>query len=248
MTRFADQLFDDLMRDHGEALARTTVAAAPKRHLTARPVLLTASAGGVAVAAAVGTLVAGGATPAYAVTTHPDGTVTLAVYQESGIAGANSQLHDLGDRVVVVPVRSGCPSIDSLPAPGTPAKDVSLQVKASTGGSVTVDAHGIPAGDILVLGIASTGGKFQFSLHGSASAKGQAGHASGSNQVPATATAAGPGPGVGFGGASRLTSGPAPSCVSIPPVPAPGGPGGTVVHATGGGAPVSDSGTSVRNS
>jgi hypothetical protein len=239
MTRFADQLFDDLMREHGQALARTAVPAAPKRYLTARPVLLTAGAGGVAVAAAVGTLVASGGTPAYAVTTHPNGTVTLAVYQASGIAGANSKLHDLGDRVVVVPVKSGCPSIDSLPAPGVPAKDISLQVKASTGGSVTVDAHGIPAGDILVLGIASTGGKFQFSMQGSASAKGQAGHASGSSQGPATAT--GPGPGVGFGTASRLTSGPAPSCVSIPAMPAPGGPGGTVVHGTGGG-------TSVRNS
>ena len=239
MTRFSDQLFDDLMREHGQALARTTVTAAPKRYLTARPVLLTAGAGGVAVAAVAGILVAGTGTPAYAVTTHPDGTVTLAVYQASGIAGANSQLHQLGDRVVVVPVRPGCPSISSLPAPGVPAKDISLQVKASTGGSVTVDAHGIPAGDILVLGIASTGGKFQFSMQGSASAKGQAGHASGGSQGPATA--AGPGPGVGFGTASRLTSGPAPSCVSIPAVPAPGGPGGTVVHGTGGG-------TSVRNS
>src|SRR5215469_5144516 len=102
MTRFADQLFDDLMREHGQALAQTAVPAAPKRHLTARPVLLTAGAGGVAVAAAVGTLVAGGGSPAYAVTTHPDGTVTLAVYKSSGIAGANSKLHELGDRVVVV--------------------------------------------------------------------------------------------------------------------------------------------------
>ncbi len=78
MTRFADQLFDDLMREHGSALAHTRVPAAPKRHLAARPVLLTAGAGGLAVAATVGTLLAtGGGTPAYAVTTHPDGTVTL---------------------------------------------------------------------------------------------------------------------------------------------------------------------------
>ncbi len=242
MTRFADQLFDDLMRDHGEALARTTVAAAPKRHLTARPVLLAAGAGGVAVAAAVGTLVAGGATPAYAVTTHPDGTVTLAVYQESGIAGANSQLHQLGDRVVVVPVKSGCPSIDSLPAAGVPAKDISLQVKASTGGAVTVDAHGIPADDILVLGIASTGGKFQFSMQGSASAKGQAGHASGSSKSTATATGHGSGPGTAFSTASKLTSGPVPSCVSLPATPKHGGSGGTSVSGPGG----NPGGTSVK--
>jgi hypothetical protein len=243
MTRFADDLFNDLMREHGQALARASVPAARQRHLTARPVLMTAGAGGLAAVAAVGTLVAtGGGSPAYAVTTHSDGTVTLAVYQASGIAGANSQLHQLGDRVVVVPVKAGCPSIDSLPAPGKPAKDISLQVRASTGGSVTVDAHGIPAGDILVLGIASTNGKFQFSMQGSASAKGRAGHASGSSRGPVTATGPGPGPGVGFGTASKLTSGPAPSCVSIPAHPAPGGPGGTSVHVSGG-----PDGASVRN-
>ena len=246
MTRFADDLFDDLMREHGQALAHASVPAARQRRLTARPVLMTAGAGGLAAVAAVGTLVAtGGGSPAYAVTTHSDGTVTLAVYQASGIAGANSQLHQLGDRVVVVPVKAGCPSIDSLPAPGEPAKDISLQVRASTGGSVTVDAHGIPAGDILVLGIASTNGKFQFSMQGSASAKGQAGHASGSGQGPATAAGPGPGPGVGFGTASKLTSGPAPSCVSIPAHPAPGGPGGTKVHGSYG---PDSGGTSVRNS
>jgi hypothetical protein len=260
MTRFADQLFDDLMREHGDGLARTTVPAPAKRHLTARPVLLTAGAGGVAVAAAVGTLVAGGSTPAYAVTTHPDGTVTLAVYQTSGIAGANSKLHELGDRVVVVPVKPGCPSIDSLPAPGVPAKDISLQVKASTGGSVTVDAHGVPAGDILVLGLSTTGGGFQFSMR--ESTNGQAGHASGSSNSSETAnshgrvitsghgagtgpgTGTGTGPGTAFGTASKLTSGPAPSCVSIPAMPAPGAPGGP----GGGPTSTSASGTSVRNS
>ena len=241
MTRFADQLFDDLMREHGQALARATVPAAPKRHLATRPVLLTAGAGGLAAVAAVGTLVAGGGTPAYAVTTHPDGKVTLAVYQESGIASANSRLHQLGDRVVVVPVKPGCPSIDSLPDAGVPDKDISLQVKASTGGAVTVDAHGVPAGDILVLGIASTDGKFQFSMQGSASAKGQAGHASGSSHGPATATRPGAGPGVGFEKASKLTSGPAPSCVSIPATPTHGGSGPVV---TGLGGP--SGGTSVK--
>ena len=118
MTRFADELFDDLMREHGSALAHTRAPAAPKRHPAARPVLLTAGAGGLAVAATVGSLLAtGGGTPAYAVTRNSDGTVTLAVYQQSGIAAVNAQLHQLGDdRVVVVPVGSDCPSINSLPS------------------------------------------------------------------------------------------------------------------------------------
>ncbi len=155
MTRFADQLFDDLMRDHGQALADVAAPAARQRHLAARPVLMTAGAGGLAAVAAVGTLVAtGGGSPAYAVTTHPDGTVTLAVYQQSGIAGANSKLHQLGDRVVVVPVRPGCPSISSLPAPAVRAAQISMKASGSSDGSVTVDARGVPAGDILVVGFA----------------------------------------------------------------------------------------------
>lgn len=160
MTRFADQLFDDLMRDHGSALAYARVSTAQKRHPAARPAIMAAGAGGLAVAATVGSLVAtGGGTPAYAVTRNPDGTVTLAVYQESGIAGANSQLRRLGDdRVVVVPVESGCPSISSLPAPRVPAREITLQASGSGTGTITVG--GVPAGDILlVLDSESTGSR-----------------------------------------------------------------------------------------
>lgn len=238
MTRFTDQLFDDLMREHGQALARTTVPAAPRRHLTARPVLLTTGAGGVAVAAAVGTLVAGGGTPAYALTTHPDGKVTLAVYQASGIAGANSKLHSLGDRVVVVPVEAGCPSIASLPAPTARAKEISVQMSGSSDGSVTVDAHGIPVGDILVIGVSTVDGQLQFfprqstsqdhktaaSPSTEVSPSTKAGHSSGTSRSAegshAVGSRGGSGPGEWMPGpsgiASRLTSGPAPSCVSVP--------------------------------
>ena len=117
MTKFADQLFDDLMQEHGPALARTTPPA-PRRHIATRGTLLAAGTACAAIGVTAGALVAGGGTPAYAVTTNPDGTVTLAVYQTSGIAGANARLRQLGDgQVVVVPVESGCPSLGSLPAP-----------------------------------------------------------------------------------------------------------------------------------
>jgi hypothetical protein len=111
-------------------------------------------AGGVAIAAAAaGVLVAGGGTPAYAVTTHPDGTVTLAVTKASGISGANGRLHQLGDRVVVVPVEPGCPSINSLPTPAVRPVRISGSTKVGRSGSVTVNAKGIPAGDVLVVGV-----------------------------------------------------------------------------------------------
>jgi hypothetical protein len=246
MTRFADQLFDDLMRDHGSTLAHTRVPAAPKRHPAVRPVLLTAGAGGLAVAATVGSLVAtGGGTPAYAVTRNPDGTVTLAVYQESGIAGANAQLRALGDdRVVVVPVESGCPSISSLPAPRVPARQITVRASGS-GGSVTVAAQGVPAGDVLVLGIENSGnGRFQFSME--QSTKGS--NASGSSSGSAGTTGSGPGSRAGQGGtATRLTSGPAPSCVSIPAPPARPAQGKSSSGPTGGQSSHQSSGSSTKS-
>jgi hypothetical protein len=64
MTKFSDQLFDDLMREHGPALAHTTLPARPRRHITTRGTLL-AGGGALAVAgAAAGALVAVNGTPA----------------------------------------------------------------------------------------------------------------------------------------------------------------------------------------
>jgi hypothetical protein len=226
MTKFADQLFDDLMREHGSTLTHA-VRPAPGRHVATRRTLLAVGGGGVAVAAAAGVLVAtvggngagrsgdvaGGKTPDYAVTSNPNGTVTLAVYKKSGIAGANAKLHDLGDsQVYVVPVEAGCPSISSLPAPAVPlnGKHPSVQSGRSIGGSVTVNAQGIPAGDILVVGFETTvNGKTITSF-----------------------------------GSARLTSAPAPSCVSLPAPPAPPAPpaGPTVSDGSGSGPGLSTQG------
>jgi hypothetical protein len=158
MTNFADQLLDDLMREHRSTLAQTRPPA-PRRHIATRRTLLAAGAGGVAVAATAGALVASSGTPAYAVTKNANGTVTVAVYQKAGIAGANARLRQLGEgQVVVVPVEPGCPSPGSLPAPATPAKGryISMQSEKGADGSVTVSAQGIPAGDIMVVGFETT--------------------------------------------------------------------------------------------
>jgi hypothetical protein len=157
MTKFEDQLYADLLRQHGPALAATKPPASPRRHIASRGALLATGAGGVAVAATASVLATGGAAPAYALTTNHD-TITLAVYQESGIAQANARLRQLGDHVVVVPVKAGCPSLGSLPKPAVPAKQVSLGVRGtkSGDGSITVNAHGVPAGDILVVAVEVT--------------------------------------------------------------------------------------------
>ena len=201
MTKFADQLFDDLMREHGSALAGTRPPA-PERHTASRRTLLAAGTGFVAIAATVGGLMAsGGGTPAYALTTHPDGTVTLDVYQASGIAGINTKLHQVGDgQVVVVPVGPGCPSLSSLPAPAVPLDGhIAVQTGVSVkDGSVTVHAKGIPAGDILVVAVeTTTTGNTHFAM-----------------------------------GAGRLTSPPAPSCVSLPSPP----PGSGTITGSGSGS------------
>jgi hypothetical protein len=158
MTKFADQLYTDLIREHGSTLADTRPLAGSRRQFASRRVLLAAGAGGVAVAATAGVLTAGGGTPApdYALTANQDGTITLAVYQESGIAQANAKLHLLGDRVVVVPVRPGCPSIHSLPPPAVRPghkSSIAMTSRSSRDGQTTVSVSGIPAGDILVVGV-----------------------------------------------------------------------------------------------
>ena len=154
MTKFADQLYDDLMRQHGPALAAARAPAESRGHSASRRVLLAAGGGGLAVAATVAGLVASSGSPAYALTTNSDGTITLAVYQASGIAQANAKLHQLGDDVVVVPIRPGCPPLRP-PVVSPKGKLVSLGISRSRNGSITVRGHA-PAGDIQVVGFETT--------------------------------------------------------------------------------------------
>jgi hypothetical protein len=158
MTKFADDLYDDLIDQHGAALTAISPPANPRRHLASRRVVLAASAGGLAVAATAGSLVAVGGSPAYALTTNHDGSISLAVYQQPGIAQANAKLKSIGARVVVVPVRAGCPSISSVRKPAVPVRG-KLRVQGSVGrdGQVTVQAEGVPRGDVILVATQTSG-------------------------------------------------------------------------------------------
>jgi hypothetical protein len=200
MTRFEDALFDELIQEHGPALAAIRPPTSHRR-LAVRPVWLTG--GGIAAvgATAAGLVLFSGGAPAYAVTQNSDGTATIAIHQLSGIKGANAKLHALGDQVVVVPIEAGCPSITSLTA-HAPSGEVTTSSAVSSGGQVTVNVTGIPAGEIAVVGVQQSGSLVRM--------------------------------------VQGFTSGPAPSCVSIP---ANMPPGGTTQQNSGtGGGPVTSQG------
>jgi hypothetical protein len=189
MTKFEDQLFTDLMHQYRPVLERAGTPAAAGRHSLRRPAWLAGGAVGVAGAVAAGVTVLGTASPAFAVTQNPNGTTTIAVSKPSGVAGANIKLHAIGLRAVLVPVRSGCPSLSSLPAAPWPRGhryQSSTMGRMSRGGegSITIDAHGIPRTDTAVVAVRT-------SHHG---------------RTTQTTMAV------------KLTRGPVPSCVSLPPV------------------------------
>lgn len=205
MTKFADQLYEDLLREHGATLRsmsdREPAAAGPARahRRVARPAWLTTAGLATAAAAVAGgfVLFGGAATPAYAVTQNSDGTLSVSVKQASAIAAADAELKAIGVRVVVVPVGPGCPSLGPFPVRGPGQVQVSVQGTNGQVGSITVDAKGVPADDTLVLGFdGSRGGLF---------------------------------------GGSGLIKGKAPTCVSLPAPPARAVPAGGSGRQSGGG-------------
>jgi hypothetical protein len=156
MTKFEDQLYQQLMTEHGHHL-RDLPRPAPARHRVRRPLWLATGAVG-AVAAGTAAVMALGSAPAlaaYSVTRH-DSAITVAVNRPAGVAGANVTLHAMGARVRVVPVRPGCPSIGSLPHP-RPASHPAVSVKSGVARNghrsvtVTLGQGGIPAGDTMIL-------------------------------------------------------------------------------------------------
>ena len=84
MTKFEDQLYQELMTEHGHHL-RAVQQPAPARRRVRRPVWLATGAAGAA-AAGTAAVLALGSTPAlaaYSVTQH-NGTVTVAVNRPAG--------------------------------------------------------------------------------------------------------------------------------------------------------------------
>jgi hypothetical protein len=108
MSRFEERLWRELVREHGEELAR--IAPRAKRGRIARPRLLAGTTVGIAGVGTAIALVLGAAssTPAFAVTQNRDGTVSIVIKQFDAIHGVNIRLAALGYRARFVEVAAGC--------------------------------------------------------------------------------------------------------------------------------------------
>lgn len=184
MTRFEDQLWADLVADHGDDLAHERVPSLSRRR---RPLVLTAGGiglAGAATAVALTLTATTGAVSAYAVTANPNGTVTITIKDLVGIKGANEQLAKLGVPIRAVPITANCKT-SAVPPPagrsagqsgkkvtggpevpagnghaGTPAEGQRVTTTI-TGGpdGLVIDPKQIPKGATMVLAASKTDGK-----------------------------------------------------------------------------------------
>jgi hypothetical protein len=150
MSKFEDQLFADLMSEHGGELA-TTRRTPGSRRGTARHVLGAAGAVGVAGAVGLGITAVASATPAYAVTRAADGTITVSLRDISGVTGANAELRKLGVSAVAVPMAKNCTAKIVPDGRSVRSGVVSASNDAGGSGSVSFPANSIATGDTLVL-------------------------------------------------------------------------------------------------
>ena len=113
MTKFTEQLWSDLAREHGPALA---VADRPQPGRTRRPrrrVLAGSTLAVAGVGAALGlALTAGASTPAFAVTTTADGSVLVQISQTQSLPAANRKLTAMGiHEHVVIDIAPGAAAV-----------------------------------------------------------------------------------------------------------------------------------------
>jgi hypothetical protein len=108
MTRFDDNLWREVERKYGSELSRADGPLSPGPR--GRLPIIAGTTLGVAGASAAAVVVFGAAStsPAFAVTPHPDGTVSVVIHRLDGIRGANRRLAQLGIRVRAVQVNAHC--------------------------------------------------------------------------------------------------------------------------------------------
>jgi len=149
MSEFEDNLWLEVVREHGDGLARTERT--EHRRRATRRQLLAGTTVGLAAMATSAALLFGASTspPAFAVTRDPDGTVTVNLMQPSGIAGANEKLAAMGVRAQIA-VQAKTPP--KLVCPGGTAPTITFDPASIPKSHVLVIAPGQPsAGDATAL-------------------------------------------------------------------------------------------------
>lgn len=147
MTRFKDNLLNDLMREHGQTLTET-----PQQHRrSARPLLVAAGALAIAGAATVA-ITTSSTQEAYAVTKNADGSVTVTIRDIKGIDAANAKLREYGIGAKAVPMSRECADLDESKM--DLLGDYVLP-RVSDDGSVTLSPGDIPAGYKVLLGVSN---------------------------------------------------------------------------------------------
>jgi hypothetical protein len=150
MTRFTDNLWSDLAREHGTALAHADRhepdrGRRPRRRVLAGSTLALAGAG-----SALGlVLTAGASTPAFAVTKTGDDSVLVTISQTQALPQANAKLTAMGiHEQVIIDMASGAAAVSGAvtctPAPGVSGPQVKVLV--GTNGTEVIGSGNTGAG------------------------------------------------------------------------------------------------------
>jgi hypothetical protein len=162
MTRFEDNLWAELEREHAPVLLQTLAA-----RRRARAGVWVGVAAGVAVlgaAAVIAPVYFGGTPPAYAVAGNPDGSVTVTVRDAERFEDATAALREHGVPAVAVVLSETCPegearkieyALTSGSGPVTIADPLNTEVFEAR---ITPDQ--LPVGVTLVLAAKDTGNGF----------------------------------------------------------------------------------------
>jgi hypothetical protein len=163
MSRFEDRLWSELVEQHGALLADAPLSLAPspgrapgRRRRWRAPLAALGLALAAAVTAIVIGLSSGGGTPAYAVLSNPDGTVTVTIRQLVGVKAADEKLASLGVPVRVVRSEAGCLLGSGEYKTPRISPDLFQRISKLAGpasaASIVITPSAIPSGDTIVIG------------------------------------------------------------------------------------------------
>ena len=148
MTRFKDNLLNDLMREHGQTLEDVP----EQRRRSARPLLAAAGVLAIAGAATVAITTSDNTPAAYAVTKNADGSVTVTIKDIKGVDAANAKLREYGIGAKAVPMSRDCAPLDESKMDLLGGY---VLPRTSEDGSVTLSPGDIPAGYKVLLGVSN---------------------------------------------------------------------------------------------